>query len=130
MSSGPTIIMQKARDLLADPDKWTKGSFARTAEGDRVGFSDPEATCWCLMGALNVAIGERVAELKRLTTEDVWPEVNEKADEYFNDVTRILHSTTQNLFNSLVEFNDNDFTCHADVINVLDLGIEMAEAEQ
>jgi hypothetical protein len=38
-----------ARDLVAAG--WTQGSYARSASGDPVAVSDPEAAEWCAIGA-------------------------------------------------------------------------------
>lgn len=42
----------KAHELLATPDKWTKGTYAKTATGKAVPAKDPNAVCWCIYGAL------------------------------------------------------------------------------
>jgi hypothetical protein len=45
-------VLVKARALLAQPGAWTKGWFARTADGSDVEWDHPEATCWCASGAI------------------------------------------------------------------------------
>lgn len=44
----------KVYELLADPASWTKGEFARNANGYPVLSRSNEACCWCLAGAVNV----------------------------------------------------------------------------
>lgn len=43
------------QELLAVPDRWTKGVYAqidKDPNGDDVDTDDPAATCWCLIGAV------------------------------------------------------------------------------
>lgn len=39
--------------LFSGPEKWTKGTWARDADGQGVWSGDPTAICWCLSGAIN-----------------------------------------------------------------------------
>lgn len=43
----------KVKELLTDESKWTKGVYARTAEGHRADSSKPEAVVFCLLGAIH-----------------------------------------------------------------------------
>ena len=43
----------KAYELLSSEDKWTKGYMARDSKGRRVTPNSPEATCWCVLGAIS-----------------------------------------------------------------------------
>lgn len=45
-------LLEKTYELLSDPKRWIKGDFARDKTGHTVGFHAPEATCWCLVGAI------------------------------------------------------------------------------
>ncbi len=42
----------KAYELLATPDKWTKGAFARDRFGEVVEANSPDAVCFCIHGAM------------------------------------------------------------------------------
>lgn len=42
----------KVRELLSSPDKWTQDFGARGADGLSIEWDSPEATCWCLIGAI------------------------------------------------------------------------------
>lgn len=42
----------KPSELLDKPEKWTKGYLARTTGGRPINADDPNATCWCVFGAL------------------------------------------------------------------------------
>lgn len=46
-------IFQGTLDLLSDETKWTKEAYARDASGNRIDRYSPDATCWCLHGALD-----------------------------------------------------------------------------
>jgi len=41
-----------ARALIADPERWTQGAWARDEEGGPVGTLSPAAVCFCAQGAL------------------------------------------------------------------------------
>lgn len=45
-------VLQRVRERLSDPRRWTRGADARDADGDTVGVRNAAAVCWCLKGAL------------------------------------------------------------------------------
>jgi len=48
-------IIENARALIATPQTWTQGEFARDGNGERVSWRSPEAVRFCVWGALNRA---------------------------------------------------------------------------
>ncbi len=42
----------KVKELLADPARWTKGTFARRVDNEAVASQSEEACKWCLLGAI------------------------------------------------------------------------------
>lgn len=52
MENKVKIILQKARDLLAQPGKWSTGAFARNKRGAEVSVYSPEADNFCAIGAI------------------------------------------------------------------------------
>lgn len=48
-------VARAARALIAHPDRWTIGSYARTATGTKCTPDDPLAARWCALGARNLA---------------------------------------------------------------------------
>lgn len=47
------IKLMKIKELLAKPENWTKGNFAKDKLGFVVPVNSKEAVCWCLAGAIN-----------------------------------------------------------------------------
>lgn len=45
-------ILAAAADLIDKPGAWTQDTFARDASGKRTGLDDPDATCFCVAGAI------------------------------------------------------------------------------
>lgn len=47
-------LLAEARELISNPDHWTKGAYARVSPTDETGlnFLSPKATCYCMFGAL------------------------------------------------------------------------------
>lgn len=103
-------ILIKIRELLADPKHWTKGSYARVKKGGESTSYDVEnATCWCLMGALNKVVN------------GVYDSSTIKAKNLLQSCLPIKY------LEQLIEFNDNKNTKHAQIIKALDCAIEKAE---
>lgn len=101
-------ILVRAREILADPARWTRGEAARTKTGIATASSSEHATCFCTIGAMERArheLGKRSGEVDR-------------AMQAFRDAIppgrpRILIST----------FNDDPKTKHEDILTVLDTAI-------
>jgi hypothetical protein len=52
MKASQLLIQAKA--LIADPEHWTQGVYARVSkDGEGVSSNIPEATCFCSLGALH-----------------------------------------------------------------------------
>lgn len=45
-------VLRQARELLAEPGRWTQGSLARDADGHSSPLRGPAAVCWCSIGAV------------------------------------------------------------------------------
>ena len=46
------LVLINARTLIADPQHWTRGTLARSREGEEVSWADRSARRWCAMGAI------------------------------------------------------------------------------
>lgn len=96
--------LQATRDLLADPAHWTKGAYARDAIGGDVSPRDPKATCFCMRGALD-----------KIT------------DYSFGRIFNVKLISRRANGRSMIDFNDDPTTTHADVLSYLDKAIAYAK---
>lgn len=48
----PVEILKAARELIAKPERWTRGCGARDASGEDVEARSDAAICWCAIGAI------------------------------------------------------------------------------
>ena len=55
MMSATLETLRRARWLIEEPDRWTKGEAARDGAGRAVPHDSPSAVCWCVDGALALA---------------------------------------------------------------------------
>lgn len=98
-------VLRAARELLADPDHWTKEASARDAAGARTDLYGSDAIRWCVAGATIRA-----------------------ADVYGRDLGRPLadlRNTLEKHFlrQGLSVWNDAPETTHDDVLRLFDLAI-------
>lgn len=106
MSTLETLIA--ARELLSDEKRWTRGVYARDADGDGRAAASPNAVCWCSMGAVG-----------KIT--------NHPSPGHFDSINRLLLIALRELgftHRSIGAFNDDLATSHADVLAVFDRAIE------
>ena len=105
--------LRRARDLISDPKKWTKGAMGRKRNGDAVVADDVKSidvVKWCMSGALRKAANK---------------DDNIYANVYWYCVDSI--PTQEN--ESLHRFNDHPSTTHQDVMSVFDRAISKADRE-
>jgi len=50
MNTPKEVLLDIARELREQPEKWTREAWARTPDGRATFPTDPRATCWCLGG--------------------------------------------------------------------------------
>ena len=57
MNGSQTVadVLNAAADLIEPEGAWTRGVLARNASGNLVMPCNPEAICWCALGAIRVA---------------------------------------------------------------------------
>jgi len=55
-------ILEAARDLIANPARWTQGDFARDEGGVGVNADNGDAVCWCAVGGVR-KVAESIGEL-------------------------------------------------------------------
>lgn len=112
---GLTII-QDLRKLLDQPDRWTTGSYARNAKGRPMMPEDPEATCWCLMGALGKVAGFQPTRERDYAYQTIKATI----------IERVPGLATSD--NPLACFNDGGTYYHS-MISMLDHAIERAKKQ-
>ncbi len=54
----PLLIIQRAREVISDDQRWCRGSYARGKAGASVSVHHPDARRFCAMGALLLAASE------------------------------------------------------------------------
>ena len=105
-------ILEGMLKLLKKPGGWMQGSFSNgkyTYKGKKPSWSDPQATCFCLIGA-----GLNVTQAEMWKDTELWEK----------EIEKTLNGQ------SVPGFNDKRSTTHADVIRVLNQTIERLKKEQ
>lgn len=97
-------ILRGAREILSDPDRWTRQFQARDSEGDCVAWNNPGAVCFCLMGAINRA------------SMDITPDDRALAYEAMDVLDKVIDT-------AIPLFNDRPTTTHDDILEALDSAI-------
>ena len=110
------------KELLVDSTKWTKGAYARTANGDPCAYTDSNVSCFCLIGAMRHCKDKYDIPRPSQLTNTV--------DKYINEV---LPSRKVNIYpayasESTASFNDYPQTTFEHIKEFLDL-LEKLEAE-
>lgn len=105
-------ILKAARDLLTDPQHWTKGTLARNVFNEPVSVQSPRARCWCLHGAILKVSAATSAEWSQTVAANraLYPFVPSKYGDGPDNV--------------VLYFNDDKTTKHSDVLALLDVAIE------
>jgi hypothetical protein len=108
-------ILEGVKALLLDPTKWTQaGHMALKEDGEWVDPTSPEATCWCLYGALIKIMMAVIPDRK----------------EYEAIASVVVETLYDVIGSSAVLWNDNPSTKHEDVLYILDKSIEHLRTPQ
>lgn len=102
METDTKLVLTKARELIADPDNWTQGEYARDARWRSVNPLHPEAVRWCAWGAMCRA-------------------KNTLAVDYDMGAFGRLAPRGGSILSALMNFNDN--STHAEVLDLFDTAI-------
>jgi hypothetical protein len=100
----PSEILRKAKALIDTPEKWTKGSNARSMGGFKVSAYDESACKFCSIGALSKA---------------------NNGDKRYSDIYYYLDAA---MVTRVSAFNDTH--THAEVMAKWDEAIALAEADE
>lgn len=95
------------KELLNSPERWTKESYGRNANGMPVMGNDPRAVCFCLLGAVDrVVWGTK-------STDEYTREENAEKLERRKSIMLVLNSYVKDrtanykAISGLIDFNDN-----------------------
>lgn len=104
-------ILRNARQVIATENQWTQGRYARTRAGSPVTHQDPDAVCFCAVGALRRAEPDHT-DAREAAARFLFLAVNDgrKPADHIQ----------------IPVFNDNPKTEHADVIRAYDRAIALA----
>jgi len=106
-------VLEGVERRLEDRSRWTQKAFARLKKGGRrLELFDPNATCWCLVGALRIEVNEqkRGIDVERFASR----RLNQAIDELYGR-------------NDAVRFNDGKNRKHSQVMRVVRRARELAE---
>jgi hypothetical protein len=86
----------KVKDLLSSPEKWTQQAYAKTKHGIATSSSDPDAFCFCLLGAVHKCysideIGYINQKIQR-NIEGAIAEWNDDPTRTFEEVKQLVES--------------------------------------
>ena len=106
-------VYNEAMTILRNESAWTKHTFARSAIGSVCSATSPDAVCWCLMGALGLAIYRICPEWDRdngtILVNFITNEFNEMVSE-----KGIIRSK-----GGMVGFQDHETTTHQEILDLL-----------
>lgn len=107
-------VLQKAKELISNPDRWTQGSPARDIDGGEVEPDDSNAHTFCILGAISKACGfsDSISIILSLCDSD--------------EIMKLLYEKDSDYISM---FNDNENTTHEDVMKFFDIAIKEAEKE-
>lgn len=103
-------ILQTARSLIADPERWITDYWSENDDGEWVDPTDPRACRWCLRGALFRAAGQKITDEERETDAEIF----------------LVRALGLQGVEDLAYLNDDKG--HAAVLAALDKGIEVARS--
>lgn len=105
-------ILTGARDRIADPKRFLRGTYAIDGRGHTVHPTDPDAVRWCSRGAIAAESGLPIAPHDAGTGP-----------------YRLLDRAAFDLFADKT-YRINDINSHADVLRMFDRAIEFAQASE
>lgn len=100
--------LKRVRKFLKKPERWAQGALARNNAGYTVDAVSADATCFCMLGALD--------------------HVRNGADyDTYNAVCAVIVGAVPRRFGDIISFNDDEKTKHKDVLKVLDRAVRKVE---
>ena len=119
MHTSSLSILKSAHTFLSDPNHWTKESLITSNPKSDCGY------CCCLEGALLIADGAKPSDPSLGFPIHTPSEGLARARAH---LTRTIRRKRNHPFESIVGFNDDFSTTHAQVLSVLDEAIATLES--
>lgn len=92
--------LKHLKGILADPKQWCKGAISRNVDGEPVGALSGAARQWSLLGATQLVVNSN--------------------DHARTPLTKTLRSKLKKRYMDLLVFNECPYTCHKDIIDLID----------
>jgi hypothetical protein len=105
MASEAVAVLERARELISEPEHRTKGSYARTANGMGTSPRASGAVCWCMIGAVIREAGDSALAGDTLAL-----------------LLKVIPTKSAAVF--------NDTSTHADVLAAFDKAIALGRGEE
>ena len=124
-------IVDGALKILDSHEKWIQSEEATDKEGNSVNATNPEATCWCLEGALTKAaydlgfFGEIKADYSDQEFIQRWKKLEYEIDQLFQEATYYDEHHRYNELPDIIDFNDDSETDYHDIIELLERASEV-----
>ena len=116
-------VLQKVLDVITPQDSWCKGALFRDEDGTT--STAPEATSYCLEGALQVATNQHIMALQGDKAGA------EAAEEQIRRLRKhligIMKRENMSHYESIPAFNDNAETTKEDALHLVKLGLSEAD---
>jgi len=116
-------IARKTYELLSDKKKWAKGDFAMTDDEFQVETTSPNATCFCMLGAIEHVTGIQPYSIN--TSEPVPPEI----DRVVATIAEIVGYEDAGA-SAVMDYNDSLGRQHRSIVRTLRLTVERLEKEE
>lgn len=102
--------LTEAKALISSTENWITRDYASDRQyGLSFSIQDPDATCFCALGAATRATGQT---------------------DIFNEATKALHAELPEGHTMVSLFNDDEDTTHADIMALFDRAIDKAQAQE
>jgi len=125
-------ILRTAREIISDPEHWTKGVYARNASSVQVDTNSATAVRFCATGCIKRATGKVVAaavnsnvDLTLINIVEDFPEVGYPHLWAIKELDSALSDCLEeHTLDRVVYYNDHPETTHADILALFDKAIE------
>ena len=107
----PSELLIKAKAVIADPKHWAQDQYAKDAKGYSTGPAEPNAVCWCSVGALDKVAYEENTYKTCLAATEYLAEVSAECG-----------------YSGIPDFNDN--SSHEAVMKAWDKAIKLAKEDE